>query len=57
MILSIDTTMLLDTMECPMNVLDKEGSWAYRLKCIKPQGHNNSDFFFNQTRSNRERKR
>ena len=28
-----------------MNLMDKEGQWAYRLKSIKPQGLNNSDFF------------
>ena len=39
------------------NLLDKEGQWAYHFKSIKPQGLNNSDFFFNQTRSNRESKR
>ena len=36
--------------------LYRKGQWACHLEGIKPQGLNNGDFFFNQTRSGGERK-
>ena len=47
----------IDNVPHESKLLDKEGQWAYRLKSIRPQGLNNNDFFVNQTRSNRKRKR
>ena len=48
---------LTDKVPHESKLLNKEGEWAYCLESIKSQGLNNSDFFFNQTWSNRERKR
>jgi len=39
---------LIDRVSDESALLDKEGQWAYRLRCIKPQGLNRSDFFFSQ---------
>ena len=39
---------LIDRVSDESALLDKEGQWAYRLRCIKPQGLNGSDFFFRQ---------
>ena len=37
------------------NFLAKEGQWAYRLHLVRPEGLNESDFFFSQNREERTR--
>ena len=50
------SVQLIDRVNNEKDLLDKEGQWAYRLKCIKPQGLNENDFFFSQNRSLRCRR-
>ena len=50
------SVQLIDQVACGKDLVDKEGQWAYRLKCLKPLGLNESDFFFSQNRSTRVRK-
>ncbi|KAJ8037537.1 hypothetical protein HOLleu_18374 [Holothuria leucospilota] len=50
------SVQLIDRVDYEKDLLDKEGQWAYRLKCIKPHGLNENDFFFSQNRSTRCRK-
>ena len=38
------SVQLIDTVANERDLLDK-GRWAYRLKCLKPHGLNESDFF------------
>ena len=33
----------------------KEGEWDYRLQTLKPEGLNDSDFFYGQNRVTRNR--
>ena len=47
---------LIDQVNDERDLLDREGQWAYRLKCVKPHGLNESDFFFSQNKSSRVRK-
>ena len=47
------SVQLIDRVADESSLLDKEGQWAYRLGTIKPQGLNESDFFFSQNRGNR----
>ena len=51
------SVQLIDQVACGKDLVDKEGQWAYRLKCLKPLGLNESDFFFSQNRSTRVRKK
>ena len=44
---------LIDQTNDERDLLDREGQWAYRLKCVKPHGLNESDFFFSQNKSSR----
>ena len=37
------------------NLLAKEGQWAYRIRSVRPEGLNESDFFFSQNRGERTR--
>ena len=38
------------------DLLAKEGQWVYRLRSLKPDGLNESDFFFGHNRGERGRK-
>ena len=40
------SVQLIDKVTHERDLLDKEGQWAYRLKCIKPHGLNENDFSF-----------
>ena len=50
------SAQLIDKVANEKDLLDKEGQWAYRLKCLKPHGLNESDFFYSQNRCTRKRK-
>ena len=50
------SVQLIDKVNSERDLLDKEGQWAYRLKCLKPHGLNESDFFYSQNRSMRVRR-
>ena len=41
---------LIDKVNEKDNLLAKEGQWAYRLRSVRPEGLNESDFFFSQNR-------
>lgn len=47
---------LKDKVNAKDDLLAKEGQWAYRLRSLKPDGLNESDFFFSQNRGERSRK-
>ena len=47
---------LIDQVNDERDLLDREGQRAYRLKCVKPHGLNESDFFFSQNKSSRVQK-
>ena len=47
---------LIDQVNNERDVLDREGQWAHRLQSVKPQGLNESNFFFSQNESSRARK-
>lgn len=47
---------LIDKVNAKDDLLAKEGQWAYRLRSLKPDGLNESDFFFSQNRGERSRK-
>ena len=49
------SVQLIDRVNRPEELLNKEGEWAYKLKTIWPNGLNESDFFFNQNRHRRRR--
>ena len=44
------TVQLIDRVNNERDLLDKEGQWAYRLRCIRPRGLNDSDFFYSQNK-------
>ena len=46
---------LIDKVNEKDNLLAKEGQWAYRLRSVRPEGLNESDFFFSQNRGERTR--
>ena len=46
---------LIDKVNAKDNLLAKEGQWAYRLRSVRPEGLNESDFFFSQNRGERTR--
>ena len=50
------SVQLIDRVASGKDLVDKEGQWAYRLKCLKPLGLNKTDFFFSQNRSTQVRK-
>jgi len=35
------------------DLIAKEGQWAYRLRSVRPEGINESDFFFSHNRGKR----
>ena len=41
---------LIDKVNEKDNLLAKEGQWAYRLRSVRPEGLNESGFFFSQNR-------
>ena len=41
---------LIDKVNAKEDLIAKEGQWAYRLRSLRPQGLNESDFFFSQNR-------
>jgi len=41
---------LIDKVNAKDNLLAKEGQWAYLLHSVRPEGLNESDFFFSQNR-------
>ena len=46
---------LMDKVNENDNLLAKEGQWAYRLRSVRPEGLDESDFFFSQNRGERTR--
>ena len=44
---------LIDIVNAKDNLLAKEGQWVYRLRSVRPEGLNESDFFFSQNRGER----
>ena len=44
---------LIDKVNAKDNLLAKEGQWAYQLCSVRPEGLNESDFFFSQNRGER----
>ena len=44
--------LLLLTYFRKTNSMSQKGQWAFRLKCIKPQGLNEGDLFISQNRTN-----
>ena len=46
---------LIDKVNAKEDLVAKEGQWAYRLRSLRPQGLNESDFFFSQNRGERVR--
>ena len=46
---------LIDKVNEKDNLLAKEGQWAYGLRSVRPEGLNESDFFFSQNRGERTR--
>ena len=46
---------LIDKVNAKEDLIAKEGQWAYRLRSLRPQGLNESDFFFSQNRGERIR--
>ena len=46
---------LIDNVNAREDLLAKEGQWAYRLRSLKPDGLNESDFFFSQNKGERIR--
>ena len=46
---------LIDKVNVKEDLIAKEGQWAYRLRSLKPDGLNESDFFFSQNREARIR--
>ena len=49
------SVQLIDRVNDERNLLDEQEQLAYKLKCLKPYGLNESDFFFDQNRSARVR--
>ena len=47
---------LIDEVNAKDDLLAKEGQWAYWLRSLKPDGLNESDFFFSRNRGERSRK-
>ena len=47
---------LIDKVNDKDDLLAKEGQWVYRLRSLKPDGLNESDFFFGHNRGERGRK-
>ena len=47
---------LIDKVNDKDDLLAKEGQWVYRLRSLKPDGRNESDFFFGHNRGERGRK-
>ena len=41
---------LIDKVNVKEDLIAKEGQWAYRLRSVRPEGLNESDFFFSQNR-------
>ena len=50
------TIQLIDKVNAKDDLIVKEGQWAYRLRSLRPDGLNESDFFFSQNRGERTRK-
>lgn len=46
---------LIDKVNSKEDLIAKEGQWAYRLRSVRPEGLNESDFFFSQNRGERTR--
>jgi len=44
---------LIDKVNAKEDLIAKEGQWAYRLRSVRLEGLNESDFFFNQNRGER----
>ena len=46
----------IDKVNDKDDLLAKEGQWVYRLRSLKPDGLNESDFFFGHNKGERGRK-
>ena len=46
---------LINKVIAKEDLIAKEGQWAYRLRSLRPQGLNESDFFLSQNRGERIR--
>ena len=46
---------LIDRVNAKEDLIAKEGQWSYRLRSVRPEGLNESDFFFSQNRGERTR--
>ena len=46
---------LIDRVNAKEDLVAREGQWAYRLRTLKPNGLNESDFFFSENREERTR--
>ena len=47
---------LIDKVNAKNDLLAKKGQWVYRLRSLKPDGLNASDFFFGHNRGERGQK-
>ena len=51
--LSDVSMQVIDKVNDKDDLLAKEGQWVYRLRSLKPDGLNESDFFFGHNRGER----
>ena len=49
------SVQIIDKVHNNEKLFIKEGEWAYRLQTLKPEGLNDSDFFYSQNRVTRNR--
>ena len=49
------SVQIIDKVHNNEKLFMKEGEWAYRLQTLKPEGLNDSDFFYSQNRVTRNR--
>ena len=49
------SVQIIDKVHNNEKMFIKEGEWAYRLQTLKPEGLNDSDFFYSQNRVTRKR--
>ena len=49
------SVQIIDKVHNYEKLFIKEGEWAYRLQALKPEGLNDSDFFYSQNRVMRNR--
>ena len=49
------SVQIIDKVHNNEKLFIKEGKWAYRLQTLKPEGLNDSDFFYSQNRVTRKR--